>query len=168
MLCRTRGRATPNQRRQRSPLTLRRWRLETLSKRTKKMTEILYKFCLHHQGAILLLVLASIITSGWCIFYGRTGEKGKNVLLTSIALMTAITIYGAWHVYHEYHQLPGYLTYVGLPYLIMIMTSTLRIKLNISNAVTRPLLAAGYLLSAFWYSFCILSWLTPVFALVHY
>lgn len=132
------------------------------------MKQAFDQFCLHHQRAILLLALASILTSTWYIFYGIVGGKGKKLLSSLLIIITTITVYGAWYAHQEYHQLPSYLLWVGIPYLILVTTGTLRIKRNISNAVIRPLLTAAYFVSAFWFGFCILSWLTPVFALVHY
>jgi len=127
-----------------------------------------YQFILRHQRSLLVGVLILILVSTWYVFYGVRGKIGNKIIFISHLILGIITMYGGWKVYNEYHQLPLYLLDVVFPYAIVIFTSMIRIRLNIAMAVVRPMLLMAYFLSAIWYSFYMLSLLTPLFAMVCY
>lgn len=126
------------------------------------------EFCIHHQRSIPVVVLIGVVVSTWYIFYGTVGSKGRKWLCLLLTIASIITLYGAWTVYHEYHELPGYLLSAGLPFVVVVATGAVKIKFDIAHAFIRPVMAMLYFLGASWYSFCLLSWLTPVFALVNW
>jgi len=127
-----------------------------------------YRFIIGHQRSIIVCVLITLLVSTWYVFYGMRGRKGNNTILISLYILSILTIYGGWKVYNEYHQLPLYLLYVVIPYSVVAFTSGIITRLRVATTIVRPILLVAYFISATWYSFYMLSLLTPVFAIVCY
>ncbi|MBK5274097.1 MAG: hypothetical protein JJE30_03475 [Desulfuromonadales bacterium] len=139
------------------------------------MKDVIYRklspfadFCIHHQRSIPVAVLSGILISTWYIFYGTVGQRGRRLLYCILAALSAITIYGVWEVNNEYQELQGYIIHAVLPLFVAVAIGTIKLKFDITNALARPFLTVIFFLSATYFSYVTLGWLTPVFALVNW
>jgi len=125
-------------------------------------------FWKHYQREILLFFLIIIILSTWFIFYRPVSKRSERCLYGLLVLAGLQTTLGGWEVYHRFHELPVYLSYVGVPFIVITVTSIIMIRDEIHNVWGRTILSASFFLSMCMYSFYLLNEYTPIFALVNW